>query len=197
MPAFDFMIVGLGNPGSRYVRTRHNIGFMALDFLLHQEQTGTRVLGSKRGLAQCWSWAGPDGMQTLLAKPQTYMNLSGRAVKRLCGVYNLQPAQVIVIHDELDLAVGQVRIKFGGGLAGHNGLRSIATELGSPDFYRIRMGIGRPQPGIEITRHVLTPYSSWEEERLEAAIARAVEGMRLLCTKGMQASMNFVHADAD
>lgn len=191
------MIVGLGNPGSRYVRTRHNIGFMTLDFLLHEEQSRTRILGSKGGLAQCWSWAGPDGMQSLLAKPQTYMNHSGRAVKRLCGVYNLQPAQVIVIHDELDLAVGQVRIKFGGGLAGHNGLRSIAAELGARDFYRIRMGIGRPQSGIEITRHVLTPYCSWEEERLEAAIARAVKGVRLLCTKGMQASMNFVHTDAD
>ncbi len=197
MPAFDFMIVGLGNPGSRYVRTRHNIGFMALDFLLHQEQPRTRVLGSKRGLAQCWSWDGPDGMQSLLTKPQTYMNQSGRAVKRLCGVYNLQPDQVIVIHDELDLAVGQVRIKFGGGLAGHNGLRSISAELGTRDFYRFRMGIGRPQPGIEITRYVLTPYSSWEEEHLQAAIARAVEGMRLLCTEGMQASMNFVHAAVD
>jgi PTH1 family peptidyl-tRNA hydrolase len=125
------------------------------------------------------------------------MNHSGRAVKRLGGENNLQTEQIIVIHDELDLAPGQVRIKFGGGLAGHNGLRSIAAELGSRDFYRVRMGIGRPEPGIDITRHVLTPYFPWEEERLSAAIDRAVEGIRRLCIKGMQASMNFVHAETD
>lgn len=178
------------------MRTRHNIGFMTIDILLHQEQPRTDSLGGKRGLAQCWRWAGPNDMQCLLAKPQTYMNHSGRAVKRLSGDYNLQPSQIIIVHDELDLAMGMVRMKFGGGLAGHNGLRSIAAELGSRDFYRVRMGIGRPEPGIDITRHVLTPYTPWEEDRLSAALARAVEGIRLLCTKGLQASMNFVHADA-
>jgi PTH1 family peptidyl-tRNA hydrolase len=195
MPGIDFLIAGLGNPGARYVRTRHNIGFMTVEYLVGWEQADMQTLSCGRSKSLCWLWSGPDDRQCLLAEPQTYMNLSGKALRHLCGVYNVQPDQVVVIHDELDLKLGKVRVKFGGGLAGHNGLKSIAQELGTRDFYRVRMGIGRPEPGIDVTRHVLSSFFPWEQDDLSNALTRAAEGIRLLCTQGMQASMNYVHAD--
>ncbi|WP_027369644.1 aminoacyl-tRNA hydrolase [Desulfovermiculus halophilus] len=197
MPAIDFAIVGLGNPGARYERTRHNIGFMAIDHLLRREKDFTAPAGSKKSRAECWQWDLPEGSRVLLAKPQTYMNRSGLAVKALCAGYGLQPAKVVVIHDELDLALGQARFKYGGGLAGHNGLRSVAAELGTRDFYRIRLGIGRPEPGREVISHVLTSFAPWEQEQLPKVLERTAEGIRILCTRGMQAGMNFLHADVE
>ncbi|MFP4428357.1 MAG: aminoacyl-tRNA hydrolase [Desulfovermiculus sp.] len=197
MPAIDFLIAGLGNPGSRYVRTRHNIGFMTVEYLVRHAQGGVQSLPCGRSQSRCWLWSGPDDKQSLLAEPQTYMNLSGKALSSLCRAYNVQADQVVVIHDELDLSLGRVRLKFGGGLAGHNGLKSIAQELGTRDFYRVRMGIGRPEPGTEVTRHVLSSFFPWEQDQLSNALTRAAEGIRLLCAQGMQSSMNYVHADQD
>jgi PTH1 family peptidyl-tRNA hydrolase len=197
MPAIDFVIVGLGNPGTRYERTRHNIGFMAIDHLVRREKGCTAPVGSKKTRAACWQWDMPEGGKVLLAKPQTYMNRSGLAVKALCAAYGLQSGKVIVVHDELDLALGQARFKFGGGLAGHNGLRSVAAELGTSDFYRVRLGIGRPEPGREVISHVLTSFAPWERERLPKVLDRTADGIRILCTQGMQAGMNFLHADAE
>ncbi|MFW5971345.1 MAG: aminoacyl-tRNA hydrolase, partial [Desulfovermiculus sp.] len=197
MPAIDFLIAGLGNPGSRYVRTRHNIGFMTVEYLVRHAQGGVQSVPCGRCQSRCWLWSGLDDKQSLLAEPQTYMNLSGKALRSLCRAYNVQADQVVVIHDELDLSLGRVRLKFGGGLAGHNGLKSIAQELGTRDFYRVRMGIGRPEPGTEVTRHVLSSFFPWEQDQLSNALTRAAEGIRLLCTQGMQSSMNYVHADQD
>ncbi|MFO7802913.1 MAG: aminoacyl-tRNA hydrolase [Desulfovermiculus sp.] len=190
----DFLLVGLGNPGSKYVRTRHNIGFMAIDHLVQQSSDRVSPHNCRRSQAQCWLWDVSTDMQCLLAQPQTYMNLSGRAVKKLCAKNALPPDRVVVIHDELDLAQGQVRVKFGGGLAGHNGLRSIHAQLGTRDFYRIRMGIGRPEPGTDVTRYVLSSFAPGEREAVHTALDRAAHGIHLLCTKGMQAAMNAIHA---
>ena len=193
-PNMDFLLVGLGNPGPKYARTRHNIGFMVIDHLVQQSPDQVRSHNCRRSQAQCWVWDVNAKMQCLLAQPQTYMNVSGRAVKRLCAKHALSPDQVVVIHDELDLSPGQVRVKFGGGLAGHNGLRSIHAELGTRDFYRIRMGIGRPEPGTEVTRYVLSSFFPWEKETMHTSLDKALHGIHLLCTEGMQASMNAIHA---
>lgn len=151
------LIIGLGNPGDEYVRTRHNIGFMAVDALAAHTHCGAwkkkfRSLITSRD-------------QDLLAKPQTYMNLSGEAVAEMVGFYRLKPEQVIVFHDDLDLVAGQIKVKQGGGAGGHNGLKSLDTHIG-PNYWRIRMGIGRPLTeqgemikGDAVTNYVLNPFS--------------------------------------
>ena len=188
-----FLIAGLGNPGPKYLRTRHNIGFMAVDRFLELERSFVQPRRQKHQ-AVLWTWQMTGQAEVLLAQPQTYMNKSGLSLRGLCKDAGLSPEQVLVIHDELDLALGALRFKFSGGLAGHNGLRSIAAELGTRDFYRLRMGIGRPDPGDDVTRHVLTSFAPWEKTQVDQALALAGEGVRLWATQGMQAAMNEVHA---
>ncbi len=197
MPCIDWVIAGLGNPGRRYARTRHNIGFMVIDHLLDQRPGLISPLSQGKTQAKCWKLETADGQLILLVQPQTYMNLSGRAVSVVIKKYGLQPERLVVVHDELDLDLGKARVKFGGGLAGHNGLRSISAELGTREFYRLRLGIGRPEPGMDVTRHVLSPFLPWEEELVSSILKRAVKGLWLLCTHSPQASMNFLHAGSD
>jgi peptidyl-tRNA hydrolase, PTH1 family len=165
------LIVGLGNPGSRYNGTRHNVGFRVIDALgaAHrfavQDHLPTAEYG--KGLI--------EAQQVILAKPLTYMNTSGNAVADLCMHFSLVPLDLIVIHDDLDLALGRVQLKMNGGDAGHYGVRSIVEHLGTGEFTRIRVGIGRPASKAEVIEFVLTPFSSDDLPLVDAAVRGAVE----------------------
>ncbi len=180
------IIVGLGNPGRRYERTRHNAGFMAADELAK----GLRVDIAQDKYFSLIVRARIDSVETVLAKPQTFMNESGRAAGAIVrGVY-AAVSDLIVIHDELDLPVGSVRVKIGGGHGGHNGLRSIIEHLGSPDFIRVRIGIGRPAPGAEAADYVLSPFLPEERNAVPDMMARAAEAVKAIVLEGPARAMN-------
>lgn len=174
------LLVGLGNPGSRYALTRHNMGFMALDVLA--ESLSTRFDTSKKWQAQIAEAHWKDTSVTLL-KPQTYMNLSGESVR---AYYQNQPhmrtAPLIVFHDEVDIPFGQLRVKLGGGDAGHNGLKSLRQCLGHGDYYRIRLGVGRPPAGspLDLADYVLQPFAKNETEALHHCLQRGLDAAELL-----------------
>ncbi|HYA88896.1 MAG TPA: aminoacyl-tRNA hydrolase [Nitrospirota bacterium] len=180
------IIVGLGNPGKKFERTRHNAGFMALDELarsLHVDISQGKhnaLLGKAR----------IDAEATVLAKPQTYMNDSGRAVGAILTDTYAGISNLIVLHDELDLPFGTVRIKIGGGHGGHNGLRSIIEQVGSSDFMRVRLGIGRPVPGMDAADYVLSPFLAEERQLLPDVLARAVEAVKIIVLEGPNKAMN-------
>ena len=180
------IIVGLGNPGRKYARTRHNAGFMAVDELagsLHVEITQEKhhaLLGRVR----------IDSTEAVLVKPQTYMNESGRAAAAVLRDTYSAVSDLIVVHDELDLPLGSVRVKTGGGHGGHNGLRSLIEHLGSPDFIRVRIGIGRPEPGIESADYVLSPFRAEERELAEQATVVAAEAVKAVIVEGPTKAMN-------
>src|SRR5690349_12637056 len=151
----DYLVVGLGNPGSRYARTRHNAGFMVVDRLA--ERAGAQFRNKYDGR---FTEAQLGDARVALLEPETYMNLSGRPVQKAAAFYKLPPEAVIVVHDDIDLDFDRVRAKAGGGLKGHNGLRSLADSLGTRDFLRVRIGIGRPQRGDrrDVADWVLAPF---------------------------------------
>lgn len=162
------LLVGLGNPGARHARERHNLGFMAVDSVARAHH-----FAPWRGkFASMVSEGALGGVRVLAQKPQTFMNRSGYAVAEAARFYKLPLTQIVVCHDEVDLAAGKVRIKTGGGVAGHNGLRSIAAQLGSPDFRRVRLGIGHPGHKDLVTGHVLGDFGvadrAWRDRLLEA-----------------------------
>jgi len=164
------LIVGLGNPGQQYQRTRHNAGFWLLDRLV--DRTGWRTEPKFAGETARLSLAGQN---LWLLKPTTFMNHSGQAVVRLAGFFRIPPEAILVVHDELDLPPGTVRIKRGGGHGGHNGLRDIVMQLGSRDFLRLRLGIGRPPSGQDTVGYVLGRAPIEEQTRLEQAIDDAID----------------------
>ena len=183
------IIVGLGNPGRRYERTRHNAGFMAVDALagslgidIIQEKYHS-LLGRTR----------INSVETIIAKPQTYMNDSGKAVGAILRDTYTSVSDLIVIHDELDLSLGTIRVKSGGGHGGHNGLRSIVEYLGSADFIRIRIGIGRPVPGMDSADYVLCPFLQEELRAASEAVTRAAEAVSVVVTEGPQGAMNVIN----
>ena len=183
------IIVGLGNPGRKCERTRHNAGFMALDELavnLHVDVAQDKyhaLIGKAR----------IDSEAAVLAKPQTYMNDSGRAVAALLRETYAPVSDLIVIHDELDLPLGSVRVKIGGGHGGHNGLRSLIEYLGSPDFMRVRIGIGRPALNSDPAEYVLSPFLAEERPAASEAVAKAAEAVRLIVAEGFTRAMNIVN----
>jgi peptidyl-tRNA hydrolase, PTH1 family len=180
------IIVGLGNPGGKYERTRHNAGCMAIDALaksLHADVTQEKylaVIGKTR--------LGSE--QIVLAKPQTYMNESGRAVAAIVRSLYAEVSDLIVIHDELDLTFGSVRVKIGGGHGGHNGIRSIIEHLSSADFVRVRIGIGRPAPNKDAADYVLSPFLAEEREAATEAINKAAEAASVVLREGPKVAMN-------
>ncbi len=187
------LIVGLGNPGKEYVRHRHNIGFMVVDRLAQQHGLSFDRKQSKAKIAQ----GEIDDHRVILAKPQTYMNLSGLSVQGLVDKYRLPLAEIMVICDDLDLPAGKIRIRPSGGAGGHNGLKSIIAALGSQDFARLRIGIGRPaaEAGIEpVIDFVLTGFAGEEKEAIFAAIDHACESIILTLKEGLQAAMNRFNA---
>lgn len=172
----DFLIVGLGNPGKEYELTRHNIGFIVVDNL--GDKAGIDITKSAhKGLLGKGEY---KGKEICLFKPLTYMNKSGEALKEVKNFYKIPADKVIVVHDELDLRLGDVRTKFGGGTAGHNGLKSIVEKTGDKDFHRIRIGIGKPEFKTQVVDHVLSRFSDDEFKSLDNIIAKAIEDIDTL-----------------
>ena len=179
------LIVGLGNPGPQYSWTRHNAGFMVLDRLSRLSDIPvTRKAFS--GLAGDGNWAGE---RVYLLKPQTFMNLSGRSVAEALRFYKLSLSDLIVIHDDLDIPFGKVRLKEGGGHGGHNGLRSLAQELGSPAYARVRIGIGRPVHG-DVVNYVLTSFAKQEMDTLLEVLDLSVDAVEIAIKEGMPKAMS-------
>lgn len=171
----DWLIVGLGNPGAEYADTRHNAGFKTVDALAEE-------LGANYWKTECGCLTAKvkrNGLQLVLAKPQSFMNLSGGPVKKACAQYGVQPDRLLVIHDELDIPAGDVRAKFGGGHAGHNGLRSICDTLGTRDWHRVRVGIGRPPGKMDPADYVLSvpkgELADLFDQAIETAARQALE----------------------
>ncbi|UFS68885.1 aminoacyl-tRNA hydrolase [Geomonas sp. RF6] len=179
------LIVGLGNPGPQYTWTRHNAGFMVLDRLARLINVSiTRKAFS--GLVGDGEWR---GNRVYLLKPQTFMNLSGRSVAEALRFYKLSLSDLIVIHDDLDIPFGTIKLKEGGGHGGHNGLRSLAQELGSPAYFRVRVGIGRPERG-EVVSYVLQNFAKSEMDSLTTVLDGTIDALELLVTEGVQKAMS-------
>ncbi len=174
-----WLVLGLGNPGDQYASTRHNIGQMVIDYLASDVKFSNHK--SKTQIADFRV----AGKSVVLAKTLSYMNESGAPTKALADFYKIAPANLIVIHDELDIDFNTIRIKLGGGDNGHNGLKSLTTNFASPDYYRLRMGIGRPQAPIDPADYVLKPFSQPEKKELADFIARGALAIERLIEKGL------------
>jgi PTH1 family peptidyl-tRNA hydrolase len=182
-----WLIVGLGNPGAEYARHRHNLGFMVVDRLASDTEADSFRSRFSGEIAR--AWLGDE--DALLLKPMTYMNLSGDSVQPCAAFYKVGPENIVVVHDELDVPFGELRLKRGGGHAGHNGLRSIIQRLGTNEFSRIRVGIGRPAPGFrgDNADWVLTGFSPEEREKLPATLKQAAKSVLDIATRGFDAAM--------
>lgn len=184
-PATIAVVCGLGNPNADYERTRHNAGFATVDVLAARH--GVRYWKSEAG-AQVASltWRGADGEQreVLLAKPMSYMNTSGGPLSKLARAHRVAPQQILVVHDEVDLAAGEVRLKLGGGLNAHNGLRSIADKLGSRDFARVQFGIGRPPGKMQVADYVLRELKGGFLDEFNITAERAADLVERVLTEG-------------
>jgi PTH1 family peptidyl-tRNA hydrolase len=185
------LLVGLGNPGPEYEATRHNAGFWWVDAAARKLGAVLTPQRSYFGLAARAQAA--TGTVWLL-QPMTYMNLSGKAVAALARFYKIAPQEILVVHDELDLLPGQAKIKLGGGHAGHNGLRDIHAQLGSADYWRLRLGIGHPGVKAEVVDYVLRKPAPEQREMIEQTIARSVDALDLLLAGEMERAMMKVHA---
>ena len=185
-----FVVVGLGNPGPRYETTRHNLGVMVLGLLV--ERTGTRLKSHKSGCLAGDAHLG--GRSVVLARPTSYMNESGRPLGQLARFYKAAPEGVLVIHDELDIPFGDVRVKFGGGVAGHNGLKSVAAHLRTKEFPRVRVGVSRPPGRQDAADYVLSNFSSVERKQLPEILERAADAVEQVVTEGVEKAMNTVNA---
>ncbi|ANI41691.1 aminoacyl-tRNA hydrolase [Mycolicibacterium vaccae] len=185
------LVVGLGNPGPNYATTRHNIGFMVVDVLA--DRMGEKFKVHKKSGAEV-ATGRLAGRSVVLAKPRVYMNESGRQVGPLAKFYSVAPAEVVVIHDELDIDFGRIRLKGGGGVAGHNGLRSVSSALGSNDFHRVRVGIGRPPGQKSGATFVLENFNSVERKEVPTIIEQAADATELLIAHGLEPAQNTVHA---
>ncbi len=183
------LIVGLGNPGREYEATRHNLGFRVIDALASR---GHIALSSAKFSAESGQGV-IEGHKVLLLKPQTYMNLSGQSVGPAAHFYKIAPEDLVVAHDDLDLALGRLQLRRGGGTGGHNGLKSIVQCLGSGDFVRLRIGIGKPQ-GPEarqrVVGHVLSRFDASEAAHIDEAVAAAVRAIEAVLADGLAKAMN-------
>ena len=183
------LIVGLGNPGKEYARTRHNVGALVLDRVAARWAATLRTAGALRsGKGRAQSRTGP--LDVALAGPVAWMNESGPAIKALLEDLGLSPAELIVVHDDLDLSAGRLRVRRGGGAGGHNGITSILTSLNTPDFHRIKIGIGRPPVGEDPADYVLSPFSAEEWPQMEQTLDRAADAVVCLVEDGAEAAMN-------
>lgn len=180
------LVAGLGNPGSEYASTKHNIGYLTVD------EIGKRVgIDLKRKKFKGAYGEGTfDNEKLILLKPETYMNRSGESVSSAASFYNIQPENIIVVHDELDLPTGTVRIKAGGGSAGHKGIISIIGELGSGDFTRIRIGIGKPARKSGTVSHVLSKFGKEEDKLVHESVSRAADAVLEIVRHGLEQAMN-------
>jgi PTH1 family peptidyl-tRNA hydrolase len=186
--SLDLLVVGLGNPGREYAGNRHNVGWMVVDELARRHGGSWRSKFSGR-LAEVRI----DGHKVALLKPETYMNDSGRAVQAAARFFKVEPDAILVIHDEGDFDLGRLQARSGGGLAGHNGLRSIAQQLGTPDFLRLRIGVGRPERGDPrpLADYVLSDFEPHDDA--EQLVAKAADAVELLDAEGLEATQRRVN----
>jgi peptidyl-tRNA hydrolase, PTH1 family len=187
------LVVGLGNPGPTYARTRHNAGFELVDELARRAGASLRHEGRHQGELGRIHIAGAD---VWLLKPMTYMNLSGQSVRSVAAFYRIAPQSILVAHDELDFAPGVVRLKEGGGAGGHNGLRDLIEQLGD-EFWRLRIGIGRPADRDAVLDYVLGRAPAAEAELIHEAVLAAADAVPVMLTEGAQKAMNRLHARGD
>ena len=189
-----FLVVGLGNPGREYGATRHNVGFMVVDELAARFGVAVEREKWQAHSAQIVLWE----RQICFLKPDTFMNLSGRAVARYVDFYKVRPAQIVVVHDDLDMAPGRVKLVVGGGTGGHNGIRSLVEWLGTKDFLRLKVGIGRPGKlslcsGMPIEKYVLAPFAPDEKILLEQRMDLIEKGLEYLVCDGTAKAMNLLN----
>lgn len=186
------IFAGLGNPGARYQNTRHNIGFWVIDLIA--ERWGRPDFRDKFRAEYAVGEA-PLGGKHVLLKPQTFMNLSGESVQPALVFFKLEPSELIVIHDELDLPLGRLQLKVGGGSGGHNGLKSVTMRLGTPDYLRLRVGIGRPPRDFsgDVADFVLQAFAPSELEVAQKSAERAAEALELVLSRGLEPAMNEIN----
>jgi PTH1 family peptidyl-tRNA hydrolase len=180
------LVVGLGNPGEQYQDNRHNLGFKVVDEL--RARARGPVSRAKFGAELCEVTL--VGERVLLCKPMEFMNLSGQAVARVAGFWKVPAADVIVVHDELDLAFGRLKLGVGGGHGGHNGVRSMLSDLGGAEFARVRVGVGRPTAGRDPADYLLSDFSRAEDKELPALVGLAADAIEMVISKGLPAAMN-------
>ncbi|SDQ49031.1 aminoacyl-tRNA hydrolase [Thermostaphylospora chromogena] len=185
-----WLVVGLGNPGPQYAGNRHNAGFMVLDELASRDGGRFKVHKARAEVVE----GRIAGHPAVLAKPLSYMNLSGGPVKALAGFYKIEPARIIVVHDELDIPYGALRAKLGGGDNGHNGLKSITKALATRDYLRVRFGIGRPPGRMDPADYVLRDFATAERKDLPLLVDRAADMVDSLIDRGLEATQNAFHA---
>jgi PTH1 family peptidyl-tRNA hydrolase len=186
-----WLIAGLGNPGTEYAGNRHNAGYMVADLLAGR--MGTRFKRDASGAAVATGRLA--GLPVTLGKPLSYMNLSGRAVAALRNFYKIPPDRVIVVHDDLDIPFGAIRLKLGGGDNGHNGLRSVTAALSTRDYYRVRLGIGRPPGRMDPADFVLRDFAAAERKQLPGLIDRSGDAVEALLTSGLTVAQNEFHVN--
>lgn len=180
------LVVGLGNPGKRYERTRHNVGFLVADRLAVRCGTAFDGKQFKADVAK----AQVAGKSAVLAKPQTFMNLSGDAVASLAGYYKTPPEEMVVVYDEVDLPFGTIRVKSGGGAGGHNGIKDVLRVTRGGDFVRVRFGISRPPEGWDTADYVLSTWTTTEAEQLDDLVDRAADAVETVIREGHVSAMN-------
>ena len=184
------LIVGLGNPGNEYAGTRHNIGYMAIDAIA--DMSGIKVC--KKAFKSVLGNATVEGTRTILLKPQTYMNLSGEAVSAVLSYYKLDPADIIIIHDDMDITFGHIRIKKQGGSAGHRGIASIIKHVNGNNFLRIRAGIGKPPDYLTPAEYVLQRFSNQEQDTLKGVISNIEQSVKTILKHGPEKAMHIFHS---
>lgn len=185
------LIVGLGNPGKDYENTRHNAGFHWVDSLADELNVTLKLETRFQGLC---GRINQENIDLWLLEPQTFMNRSGHSVAAFCQFYKIQPDEIVVVHDELDLLPGATKLKWGGGLGGHNGLKDIAAQMGTKDFWRLRIGIGHPGDRDAVVRFVLQPPGKQEVELINEAIDRSLQAWPLIAQGEFQSAMLKLHS---
>ena len=188
------LIVGLGNPGRVYRWTRHNMGFWLIEHLAGQQG----IVLSRKGLNSVYGRGRVGNQEVILAKPQTYMNLSGEAVSRLLRFFKIPPEDVVVLHDDLDLPWGKIRVRLRGGHGGHQGVKSIIEALGNDGFIRVKVGIGRPiERNQDPADYVLEPLTEEERKKFKEAIHRGAEAIETLLLEGPEEAMDRFHMSSE
>ena len=191
MPEERWLVAGLGNPGPEYAGNRHNAGQMVVDLLAERTAARFKAHRTRNEVAD----GRLAGVPVTLAKPRTYMNLSGGPVAALAAFYKVPPERIVVVHDELDIPFGAIRLKRGGGDNGHNGLRSVTQALGTNEYNRARFGIGRPPGRMDAATFVLRDFSATERKELPLLIDRCADAVETLLSKGLAVAQNTFHAD--
>ena len=191
---FDWLVVGLGNPGTKYARTRHNVGEECLRLLAERHDAPLKAGRDNALIGEARFGTGLDADRVVLAFPITFMNESGQAVSAMVRRYGIEsPEQIIVVHDELDLEPGVLKVKAGGGLAGHNGLRSITQHLKTQDYLRVRIGVGKPPTKEHGASHVLTKIPSRQRDLLDTTVAEAADAVEMIIARGVDVTMREFH----